>query len=166
MTSLHGQLRRSTEKRGGAGQCNVVENDEVEVPFIVLERGGGGSRSEELDGGRGVRFEVSRFEDEGDMVRRRFIGQKEGGRAALRFGSPCAEEGTTSGGAWRGNTNRAGGGSSGVRGKETMPEVGQAGRLDGPPWRGGPRWATAMAGRKNEKKTGKNLWASTEHGPN
>jgi hypothetical protein len=40
-----------------------------------------------------VRFEVGCFEDEGDTVRRRFVGQKEGGRAALRFGSPCTEEG-------------------------------------------------------------------------
>jgi hypothetical protein len=88
--SLRGQLARSTEKRGGAGQRNVVENGEVEVAFIGLERRGGG-RSEELDGGRGVRFEVSRFEDEGDTVRHRFIGQKEGGRAALWFSSPCME---------------------------------------------------------------------------
>jgi hypothetical protein len=62
-------------------------------------REGGGSRSEELDGGRGVCFEVGHFEDEGDTVRHRFIGQKEGGRAALRFGSPCAEDGVASGGA-------------------------------------------------------------------
>jgi hypothetical protein len=67
----------------------VVENNEVEVPFIGLERGLLNSRSEELDGGRGVRFEVTRFEDEGDTVRRRFIGQKEGGRAALRFRLPA-----------------------------------------------------------------------------
>jgi hypothetical protein len=60
----------------------VVENGEVEVPFIGLERRGG-SRSKELNGGQGVRFEVGRFKDEGDTVRRRFIGQKEGGRAAL-----------------------------------------------------------------------------------
>jgi hypothetical protein len=65
--SLCGQLARRTEKRGGAGQRNVVENGEVEVPFIGLERRGG-SRSEELDSGRGVRFEVSRIEDEGDTV--------------------------------------------------------------------------------------------------
>jgi hypothetical protein len=45
----------------------VVENGEVEVPFIGLERRGG-SRSEELNSGRGVRFEVSRIEDEGDTV--------------------------------------------------------------------------------------------------
>jgi hypothetical protein len=32
------------------------------------------------------------------------------------------------------------------------PKQKRAGRLDGPPWRGGPRWAIAMAGRKNEKK--------------
>jgi hypothetical protein len=104
----------------------VVENDEVEVPFIGLERRGG-SRSEELDGGRGVRCEVGRFEDEGDTVRRRFIGQKEGGWAALRFGSLRAEEGAASRSARRGNADRAGGGGSGVRGKETTPEVGQAG---------------------------------------
>jgi hypothetical protein len=92
MTSLRGQLARSTEKRDGAGQRNVVENGEVEVAFIGLERRGGG-RSEELDGGRGVRFEVGRFEDEGDTVRHRFIGQKEGGRMALWFGSPRMEGG-------------------------------------------------------------------------
>jgi hypothetical protein len=83
--------------------------------------------SEELNSGRGVRFEVDRFKDEGDTVQRQFIGQKEGGRASLRFGSPRVEEGTTGGGARRGNADRAGGGGSGVRGKETMPEVGQAG---------------------------------------
>jgi hypothetical protein len=104
----------------------VVENDEVEVPFIGLERRGG-SQSELLDGGRGVRFEVGHFEDEGDTVWRQFIGQKEGGRAALRFSSPHTEEGTASGGARRGNTDRAGGGGSGVRGKEMTLEVGQAG---------------------------------------
>jgi hypothetical protein len=54
---------------------------------------GGGSWSEELDGGQRVRFEVGRFEDEGDMVRHRFIGQKEGGRAAHWFGSPRVEDG-------------------------------------------------------------------------
>jgi hypothetical protein len=90
MASLCVQLARCTENRGGAGQHNVVENGEVEVPFIGLERRGG-SRSEELDGGWGVRFEVGRFEDEGGTVWRRFIGQKEGGRAAVQFGSPCVE---------------------------------------------------------------------------
>jgi hypothetical protein len=124
--SLRGQLDRSMKKRGGAGQRNVVENGEVEVPFLGLERRGG-SRWEELDGGRGVRFEVGRFEDEGDTVRRRFIRQKEGGRAALRFGSPCMEEGAASGGARCGNADRASGGGLGVRGKEMTPEVGQAG---------------------------------------
>jgi hypothetical protein len=84
------------EKRGGAWQRNVVENGEVEVPFIGLERRGGG-RSEELDGGRGVRFEVGRFKDEGDTVWRQFIGQKEGGQAALRFHSPRVEGGAASG---------------------------------------------------------------------
>jgi hypothetical protein len=39
-------------------------------------------------------------------------------------------------------------------------------RLDEPPWPGGPRWAVVMAGRKNEKKTGNNRWASREHRPN
>jgi hypothetical protein len=130
MASLRGQLARSTEKRGGVGQRNVVESGEVEVPFIGLERRGG-SRLEELNGGQGVHFEVSRFEDEGDTVRRRFIGQKDGGQAALRFGSPRMEESAASGGARCGNCD------------------------DGPPWRGGPRWATAMAGRKNEKKNWK-----------
>jgi hypothetical protein len=125
MASLRGQLARSMEKRGGAGQRNVVENRRVEVPFIGLERRGG-SRSEELDGGRGVRFEVGRFKDEGDTVRRWFIGQKEGDRAALQFGSPRAEEGAASGGVRRGNADRAGGGGSGIRGKEMTPEVGQA----------------------------------------
>jgi hypothetical protein len=32
------------------------------------------------------------------------------------------------------------------------PKQKQAGRLDGPPRRGGPRWANAMAGRKMKKK--------------
>jgi hypothetical protein len=45
------------------------------------------------------------------------------------------------------------------------PKQKQAKRLDGPPWRGGSRWAIAMAGRKNERKTRNNIWASTEHGP-
>jgi hypothetical protein len=60
-----------------------------------------------------VRFEIGRFEDEGDIVRHQFVGQKEGGRAALLFGSPFAEEGAASGGAQCGNTDRAGGGGSG-----------------------------------------------------
>jgi hypothetical protein len=126
MASLRGQLARSTEKRGGAGQRSVVENNEVEVPFIGLERRAG-SWSKELDGGRGVRFEVGRFEDEGDTVRHRFIGQKEGGWATLRLGSPCMEEGAASGGARRGSADRAGGGGSGIQGKEMTPEVGQVG---------------------------------------
>jgi hypothetical protein len=46
------------------------------------------------------------------------------------------------------------------------PKQKRAERLDGPPWRGGPRWAIAMAGQRNEKKTRNNIWASTEHGPN
>jgi hypothetical protein len=92
----------------------VVENGEVEVPFIGLERRGGG-RSEELDGGRGVRFEVGRFEDEGDTVWRRFIGQKEGGRVALRFDSPRVEGGAAHSGARRGSAGRGGGGSGVVR---------------------------------------------------
>jgi hypothetical protein len=91
----------------------VVENGEVEVHFIGLERRGG-SRSEELDGGRGVRFEVGCFEDEGDTVRHRFIGQKEGGRVALRFGSPRVEEGAASGGVRRGSAGQGGGSISGV----------------------------------------------------
>jgi hypothetical protein len=92
----------------------VVENGEVEVPFIGLERRGGG-RSEEVDGGWGVHFEVGGFEDEGDTVRRRFIGQKEGGRTALRFGSPRLEVGAASGGVRRGSAGRGGGGSGVVR---------------------------------------------------
>jgi hypothetical protein len=92
----------------------VVENGEVEVPFIGLERRGGG-RSEELDGGRGVRFEVDRFEDEVDTVRRQFIGQKVGGRAALRFDSPRMEGSAASGGARRGSAGRGSGGSGIVR---------------------------------------------------
>jgi hypothetical protein len=95
------------------GECEVRQDvAALGVPFIGLESGGG-SRSEELHGGLGVRFEVGRFKDERDTVRRRFIGQKEGGRAALRFGSPRTEEGTASGGAWCGNADRAGGGGSG-----------------------------------------------------
>jgi hypothetical protein len=60
-----------------------------------------------------VRFEISRFEDEGDTVQRRFIGQREGGRVALQFGFPCTEEGATSSGARCGNADRVGGGGSG-----------------------------------------------------
>jgi hypothetical protein len=41
---------------------------------------------------------------------------------------PRAEEGTASSGAWRDNADRPGGGDSGVRRKETTPEVGQVGR--------------------------------------
>jgi hypothetical protein len=40
-----------------------------------------------------VRFEVSRFKDEGETVWHRFIGKKEGGRAALRFIFAWAQEG-------------------------------------------------------------------------
>jgi hypothetical protein len=128
------------KKRGGAGQRNVVENGEVEVPFLGLERRGG-SRWEELDGGRGVRFEVGRFEDEGDMVRRWFIGKKEGGRAALRFGSLCAEEGAASGGARCGKADWAGGGGSGG-GRRWLPKVG---------WAGVAGWAKCHLGRRGEK---------------
>jgi hypothetical protein len=110
------------------------------VSFIGPERGGG-SRSEVLDGGRGVCFEVSHFEDEGDSVRRRFIGQKEGGRAALRFGSPRAEEGATSSGAWCGNADWVGGGSSGG-GRRRLPKVG---------WAGVAGWAECHLGRRGEK---------------
>jgi hypothetical protein len=39
----------------------------------------------------------------------------DGGRAALRFGSPRVEEGAASGGTRRGNSGWAGGGGSGVR---------------------------------------------------
>jgi hypothetical protein len=67
---------------------------------------------EELDGSRGVHFEVGRFEDEGDTLWRQFIGLKEGGLAALQFCSPCAEEGTASGDARHDNADRAGGGGS------------------------------------------------------
>jgi hypothetical protein len=45
------------------GECEVRRVAAVlGVPFIVLERGGG-SRSEELDGGRGLRFEVCHFKE-------------------------------------------------------------------------------------------------------
>jgi hypothetical protein len=102
---------RQGETRVGAA-LNMVESGRGVGAFY---RAGeeGGSRSEELDGGWGVRFEVGRFEDEGDMVRRWFIGQKEGGRAALRFGSLCAEEGAASSGARCGKADWAGGGGSG-----------------------------------------------------
>jgi hypothetical protein len=89
-----------------------------------------------------VRFEIGRFEDEGDTVRRRFIGQKEGGRAALRFGSPCIEEGATSSGARRGNADRAGGSGSGG-GRRWLPKVG---------WAGVAEWAECYLGRCEEKK--------------
>jgi hypothetical protein len=95
------------------------------VPFIGSGRWGAKAVGE-LDSGRGVRFEVGRFEDEGDTVRHRFIGQKEGGRAALWFDSPRVEDGMASGATRRGNADWAGGGGSGIRGKETTPEVGQA----------------------------------------
>jgi hypothetical protein len=39
----------------------------------------------------------------------------DGGRAALRFGSPHTEEGVASDGARHGNAGRAGGGGSDVR---------------------------------------------------
>jgi hypothetical protein len=137
MASLRGQLARSTEKRGGAGQHNVVENGEVEVPFIGLERRGG-SRLEELNGGRGVRFEIGHFEDEWDTVRHRFIGQKEGGRAALQFGSPCVEEGTAHGAAMLTERVAAAQASEGRRRCQRWAKLGpkqkRAGRLDGPPW--------------------------------
>jgi hypothetical protein len=60
-----------------------------------------------------VSFEVGRSEDEGDTVQCRFIGQKEGGWAALQFGSPHEEEGAASGGARCSNADRTGGGASG-----------------------------------------------------
>jgi hypothetical protein len=67
--------KRSVEERR-KGECEVRQVAAAPgVPFIGLEKGGG-SRSEELDGGWGVRFEVGRFEDEGDTVWRQFIGQK------------------------------------------------------------------------------------------
>jgi hypothetical protein len=92
--------------------------------YRVGEVGSEGGRG--ADSGRGVRFEVGRFEDEGDTVRHRFIGQKEGGRAALWFDSPRVEDGMASGATRRGNADWAGGGSSGIRGKETTREMGQA----------------------------------------
>jgi hypothetical protein len=102
-----------------------------------------------------VRFEVGCFEDEGDTVRRRFIGQKEGGRAALWFGSPCAVEGVASGGAWRGNADRAGGGGSGEEEDDSR-------RLAGPEWPGGPNaiWAGTERKQKKEREMGrKDDWA-------
>ncbi len=54
--------KRSTEERR-KGECEVRWVAAVlGVPFIVLEKGRG-SRSEELDGGRGVHFNVSRFKE-------------------------------------------------------------------------------------------------------
>jgi hypothetical protein len=44
-----------------------------------------------------------------------FLWGSDGGRAALRYGSPRAEEGTASGGAQHGNAGQVGGGGSGVR---------------------------------------------------
>jgi hypothetical protein len=106
-----------------------------------------------------VRFEVDHFEDEWDTVRHRFIGQKEGGRAALQFGSPCVEEGTAHGAAMLTGRVAAARASEGRRRCQRWAKLGpkqkRAGRLDGPSWWGGPRWATAMAGRKNEKKNWK-----------
>jgi hypothetical protein len=43
-----------------------------------------------------------------------------------------AEEGAASDGARQGNADRVGGGGSGVRRRETTPEVGQVGRNAGP----------------------------------
>jgi hypothetical protein len=55
--------KRSAEERR-KGECEVRRvATALGVPFIVLERGGVGSRSEELDGGRGVRFEVGHFKE-------------------------------------------------------------------------------------------------------
>jgi hypothetical protein len=54
--------KRSAEE-SRKGECEVRRvAAALGVPFIVLERGGG-SRSKELDGGRGVHFEVGRFKE-------------------------------------------------------------------------------------------------------
>jgi hypothetical protein len=97
-----------------------------------------------------VHFEVGCFEDEWDTVLCRFIGQKEGGWVALRFGSPRAEEGAASGGARCSNTDRVGGGGSG-RGRRRLPNVGWAG-VDG--------WAECHLGRRGEKTKKKVGWAA------
>jgi hypothetical protein len=55
-------------------------------------------------------------------------GRRKAAGQLFSFGSPRTEEGAASGGAWHGNAGRAGGGGSGVRKKETTPEVGQVGR--------------------------------------
>jgi hypothetical protein len=59
-SSVRQQTERGGEEerrvRGEAG-CSGAR-----VPFIVLERGGG-SRSEELDDGQGVHFEVGHFKE-------------------------------------------------------------------------------------------------------
>jgi hypothetical protein len=102
-----------------------------------------------------VRFEVGCFEDEGDTVRRRFIGQKEGGRAALWVGSPCAEEGVASGGAWHGNADQGGGGGSGEEEDDSEGGLGRSGRVGRMPF--GP------ARRENKKK--KERWAARTTGP-
>jgi hypothetical protein len=54
--------KRSAEERR-KGECEVRRvATALGVPFIVLESGGG-SRSEELDGGWGVHFEVDHFKE-------------------------------------------------------------------------------------------------------
>jgi hypothetical protein len=54
--------KRSAEERR-KGECDVRRVAvALGVPFIVLESGGG-SRSEELNDGRGVCFEVGRFKE-------------------------------------------------------------------------------------------------------
>jgi hypothetical protein len=81
-----------------------------------------------------VRFEVSHFEDEGDMVRHRFVGQKEGGRASLRFGSLRMEEGTAT--------------PTGQVAAARAEEEDDSRRWAGLEWPGGPNATWAGAERK------------------
>jgi hypothetical protein len=94
-----------------------------------------------------VRFEIRRFGDEGDTVRRRFVGQKEGGRAALRFGSPCAEEGATT--------------PTGRVVAARAEEEDDSRRWAGPEWPGGRNATWAGAERKQKKER----WAAWMTGP-
>jgi hypothetical protein len=83
-TSLRGQLARSTAKRSGAGQCNAVENCEVEVSFVGSKRWW---RGEEMVASTvGIKsFGLEVVKEEGEVGRRHFGGGNEGNDSMLRF---------------------------------------------------------------------------------
>jgi hypothetical protein len=81
------------EKRGGAGQRNVVENGEVEVPFIGPQREQSG-RPAGFGGEGGVNGGWPLQEGEREATGQcRFNGETEGGDSALRFNSFHVREG-------------------------------------------------------------------------